>query len=248
VRGQRDRRRGPQTSGTSAQAASSSSSTVRAPRRAPRRAPPRGRAGGRGTRAASPPGRVTTGPCPGRSSRADRQNPSRAARYPASAPGSGHTKTEPSPSTASPVNSTPPGVRKARWSGAWSRCGDRGERHALRPRRGPGQPAATTGTNAGPAGAARPPRAAPHGPRRDRRGRGSPRCPRAPPRAATCAATSRTWPGSAGPGSTTQQGARPTSHVLVPESVNRLGLPARTSATSWTASGSAMSGPSLARA
>ena len=52
---------------------------------------------------------------------------------------------------------------------------------------------------------------------------------------------------SAGPGSTTQAGARPTTQVFVPDSVNGPGLGARSRATSWPLSCSS-SGRGLARA
>src|SRR5438552_1395941 len=41
------------------------------------------------------------------------------------------------------------------------------------------------------------------------------------------------WPSSSGPGSINHAGARPTSQVLVPDSVNGPGLAARTHRMSW---------------
>jgi len=56
-------------------------------------------------------------------------------------------------------------------------------------------------------------------------------------RAAASAATRSWWPASAGPGSTTQHGSRPTSHVFVPSSVNGPGLSARICSRSSMARG-----------
>src|SRR4051794_18642388 len=61
--------------------------------------------------------------------------------------------------------------------------------------------------------------------------------PPAPPPASTAAATAAMCAGSAGPGSTTHAGSRPTTHVFVPLSVIGDGFAARTSATSITAAG-----------
>src|SRR3954451_14878967 len=56
--------------------------------------------------------------------------------------------------------------------------------------------------------------------------------PPRPPRAATSSRTAATWADSAGLGSPTQAGSRPTIQVLVPESVRGDGLSARMRRTS----------------
>jgi len=64
-----------------------------------------------------------------------------------------------------------------------------------------------------------------------------------PLRAATTSATASRCAPSAGPGSTTHAGSRPSTHVFVPSSVSRLGLAALTRTTSNASSTSIVLAP-----
>src|SRR5438445_489326 len=142
--------------------------------------------------------------------------------------------TLPAPSTASPVKHTVPATN-ARWSRAW-----------------PGTATVVSGPTTSPSASRRStsPRAAATG-AAPARARSAPTAsawsawswvsaiPPRPPRAATSAATAATCSSSAGPGSTTNAGSRPTTQVLVPSRVSGPGLSARTRATSWPATASA---------
>src|SRR4051794_12364313 len=157
----------------------------------------------------------------------------RASRYPRSEPGSGATKTLPSPSTASPVKHARPATN-ATWSGAWPGVATT----AKGPNVSPSSSVTSAGWRAAPTGGS--PAAA--------RSAAMPSVwsawscviamPPMPPRSRASDRIRVRCDSRSGPGSTTQHGSRPTSHVFVPPSVYGLGLSAVIWAMSWVASAS----------